>query len=134
MKIFFEDWDFLIRLFLEGYNVLYDDVVSAHYRVVPDGVSKQIDKMIEARHDIRNKHFEAIASKDLKLARDFDFTISFLELYWYFTHTGKMRAWIIAFARLLVLNPKALIFRARDVAWSLKNLIRLKAKAIIGNT
>jgi len=132
-NLFFEDWDFLIRLFLEGYNVLYDDVVSAHYRVVPDGVSKQIDKMIEARHDIRNKHFEAIASKDLKLARDFDFTISF----WNFigiSHTGKMRAWILAFARLLVLNPKALIFRARDVAWSLKNLIRLKAKAIIGNT
>ena len=96
---------FLIRLFLEGYNVLYDDVVSAHYRVVPDGVSKQIDKMIEARHDIRNKHFEAIASKDLKLARDFDFTISFGTLLVF--HTGKMRAWIIAFARLLVLNPKA---------------------------
>ena len=98
-------------MFLEGYNVLYDDFISAHYRVVPDGVSKQIDKMIEARHDIRNKHYEAIASKDLKLARDFDFTISF----WNFigiSHTGKMRAWILAFARLLVLNPMALIFRA----------------------
>ena len=103
---------FFNKIVLEGYNVLYDDVVSAHYRVVPDGVSKQIDKMIEARHDIRNKHFEAIASKDLKLARDFDFTISF----WNFigiSHTGKMRAWIIAFARLLVLNPKAPNFQGQ---------------------
>jgi hypothetical protein len=86
--------------------------------------------MIEARHDIRNKHFKAIASKDLKLARDFDFTIAF----WNFigiSHTGKMKAWTIAFARLLVLNPRAVIFRARDVAWSLKNLIRLKVKVII---
>lgn len=131
-NLFFEDWDFLIRLFLEGYNVLYDEVVSAHYRVVPGGVSKQIDKMIEARHDIRNKHFEAIANKDLKLASDFDFTISF----WNFigiSHTGKIRAWTIAFVRLLVLNPKAVIYRARDVAWSLKNLIRLKSKALISD-
>lgn len=129
-NLFFEDWDFLIRLFLEGYNVLYDEVVSAQYRVVPGGVSKQIDKMIKARHDIRNKHFEAIASKDLKLASEFDFTIAF----WNFigiSHTGKMKAWTIAFARLLVLNPRAVIFRARDVAWSLKNLIRLKGKALI---
>ena len=128
-NLFFEDWDFLIRLFLEGYNILYDEVVSAQYRVVPGGVSKQIDKMIEARHDIRNKHFKAIANQDPKLASDFDFTISF----WNFigiSHTGKMREWTIAFAHLLISNPKAVIFRARDIAWSLKNLIRLKGKGI----
>lgn len=128
-NLFSEDWDFFIRLFLEGYNILYDEVVAAHYRAVPGSASRQIDKMNEARHIIRNKHFEAIANKDLKLASDFDFTLSFWNLMG-ISHSGKMRAWTIVFARLLILHPKTVIFRARDIAWSLKNLIRFKLKGI----
>ncbi len=124
-KLFFEDWDFFIRLFLDGYDILYDEGISSYYRVVPGGVSKQIDKMVKARHAIRNKHFKAIASKDLKLAKKFDFTIAF----WNFvgiSHTGEMKKWIRALLSLMISNPIYSFVRIRDIGWSFKTLIGSK--------
>lgn len=127
-NLFFEDWDFFIRLFLENYNVIYDEVAAVQYRQHESGANKQIEKMIKSRQDIRNKHFEAILSKDRKLASAFDFTIAFSNLM-SISYAGKIGAWTEAFVRLLARNPKAVLYRARTVAWSFKNLIKSKSQA-----
>ena len=106
-------------------NLLMDSNISSYYRVVPGGVSKQIDKMVKARHAIRNKHFKAIASKDLKLAKKFDFTIAF----WNFvgiSHTGEMGKWIRTLLILMISNPIYSFVRIRDIGWSFKTLIASK--------
>lgn len=124
-KLYFEDWDFFIRFFLNGYDIHYDEDISAYYRITPGSVSKQIDKMVKARHAIRDKHFKAIASKDLKLAKKFDFTMAF----WNFvgiSHTGEMGKWIRTLLSLMISNPIYSFVRIRDIAWSFKTLIRSK--------
>ena len=121
--LFFEDWDFFIRFFLEGYGVSWDEAVSARYRVHEGGANRQIERMIRSRQDIRNKHFDAISSEDPNLARTFDFTIEFSN-FMGLSYTGKIAVWTATFLRLLARYPKAVICRTRTVAWSLKNLIR----------
>lgn len=126
--LFFEDWDFFIRLFLEGYGVSLDEAISVRYRQHEGGANRQIGRIIKSRQDIRNKHFDAISSKDPNLARAFDFTIAFSNLMG-LSYTGKIGAWTATFVRLLARNPKAVVCRTRTVAWSLKNLIRSRRQA-----
>lgn len=130
-NLFFEDWDFFIRLFLDGYSVIYDDNVSAIYRISPGGVSKQIDKMIAARQDIQTKHFSEIYKKNKILAQEFLFTIAFSNLM-SISYSGKAGSWIKFFYHLFLLSPKTVLKKARDILWSIKNLIVLKSRNLFG--
>jgi alpha-1,3-rhamnosyltransferase len=52
--LFFEDWDFYIRL-TRRYRMLPVDVVSCVYRVTPGSASSQVAKMIRARAQLLDK-------------------------------------------------------------------------------
>jgi alpha-1,3-rhamnosyltransferase len=130
-NLFFEDWDFFIRLFLNGYSIIYDDNVSAIYRISPGGVSKQIDQMISARQDIQTKHFSEISKKNKILAQEFLFTIAFSNLM-SISYSGKISSWIKYFSHLFLLSPKTVLNRSRDILWSIKNLIILKSRKLLG--
>jgi alpha-1,3-rhamnosyltransferase len=121
--LFFEDWDFFIRLFLRGYGVLYDEAATVQYRQHADGANRRVVEMIQCRQDLRNKHLKDIAERDPNLARSFEFTIAFSNLM-SISYAGKFAAWSVNFLRLLAKEPKALIARGRTVAWSFRNLIR----------
>lgn len=120
--LFFEDWDFFIRLFFEGYKVYSDEGVSVLYRSHENGANRRICKMIESREIIRQKHLERISDIDSALARAFEFCIRFGDLM-SISYTGNLGHWISALAYTLSKHPVSTLARIRHVAWSLRNLI-----------
>ena len=68
-SLFYDDWDFFIRLTLHNYGIIYDEVVSAHYRVKETGLAKNTVKMIESRNKIKRKYIRIISQKSKKLDR-----------------------------------------------------------------
>ncbi len=120
--LYFEDWDFFIRIFLQNYKIVNDDNISAHYRKNANGASKNIVKMIESRKKIRDKYFEIIASKDKELADSFDFTIRFWNLIG-MSYEGNKVAWIIELFKLFTKNPMKFIMKFKDLISAFKNLL-----------
>lgn len=123
--LYYEDWDFFIRLFLNNYKIIYDKNVSAHYRKHEGGTNLNIVKMIESRNKIKEKYFKIIAARDKKLANTFDFIVRFWNLIG-MSYQGRIIVWIIAFIKLIIKNPINMIIKFKDTAWAFKNLIRNK--------
>lgn len=126
-ELYFEDWDFFIRLFINNYNIVYDNKITAHYRNHTNGANRNIVKMIESRNRIREKHFQTIALKDKKLAESFDFTVRF----WNFigmSYQGHKFLWFYELLKIFIKNPIRLTRKSRDIAWAFKNLFIIKKK------
>jgi alpha-1,3-rhamnosyltransferase len=131
-NLFYDDWDFFIRLSLNNYVIFHDKSVAAHYRIHDAGLNRKSIKMIESRNQIREKYYKSIKIKDHQLANAFDFTISFWNLMG-LSYQGFFLIWNFAFFKLLIKNPLATIKKFKDIAWSFKNLILIKFKIKIKN-
>jgi glycosyltransferase involved in cell wall biosynthesis len=124
-NLFYDDWDFFIRLTLYNYSIVYDEVVAAHYRIKEGGLAMNIDKMIESRNKIKEKYFKIIAAKNKKLANNFVFTT----IYWNLigmSYQGHVSVWIITCIKIFIKNPINMIKNLKDIAWTFRNLLRNK--------
>ena len=124
-NLFYDDWDFFIRLTLHNYSIVYDEVVAAHYRTKEGGLAMNIDKMIESRNKIKEKYFKIIAAKNKKLANNFVFTINYWNLIG-MSYQGHVSVWIIACIKIFIKNPINMIKNLKDIAWTFRNLLRNK--------
>lgn len=124
-NLFYDDWDFFIRLTLHNYGIVYDEVVAAHYRTKESGLAMNIDKMIESRNKIKEKYFKIIAAKNKKLANNFVFTINYWNLIG-MSYQGYVSVWIITCIKIFIKNPINMIKKLRDIAWAFRNLLRNK--------
>lgn len=127
-NLFYDDWDFFIRLSLNNYKIIYDSKVAANYRLHESGLNRNTTKMIESRNKIREKYYKAISKKDLRLARAFDFTIDFWNLMG-LSYQGRIWEWYQAFLKLIFKNPLSSQSKFRDILWSFKNLLIIKFKS-----
>lgn len=124
-NLYFEDWDFFIRLFLNNYKIINVKNIAAHYRKHEGGTNLNIVKMVECRNQIRDKYFKIIAAKDKKLANSFNFTIK----YWNFigiSYQGNIIHWFFVLIKLFITNPLNMIQKLRDTFWAFRNLFRAK--------
>jgi len=119
--LFYDDWDFFIRLTIYNYGIVYDEVVAAYYRLKEKGLASNTVQMIEARTKIKEKYFEIINEKDKKLANKFVFTIDYWNLIG-MSYQGYVSGWIIRCIKIFIKNPINMIKRSRDIAWAFKNL------------
>lgn len=124
-ELFYDDWDFFIRMAINNYNIIHDKSIAAYYRSHDLGLNRKTAKMIESRNKIRLKYYDKIFKIDNKLALEFDFTIDFWNLMG-LSYQGKIFTWYYALMRLIIKNPKFSLLKIRDIAWSLKNLIFYK--------
>jgi alpha-1,3-rhamnosyltransferase len=124
-NLYFEDWDFFIRLFLDNYKIINDKNISAYYRKHAKGTNLNIVKMIESRNKIKDKYFKIIAAKDKKLANSFSFTVE----YWNFigmSYLGNKIDWFFVLMKLFISNPLNMIKKLKDTCWAFKNLLKAK--------
>jgi len=124
-NLFYDDWDFFIRLTLHNYGIVYDELVSAHYRVKETGLALNTVKMIESRTKIKNKYFQIILKKNKKLADSFVFTVDYWNLISLSYH-GHVSVWIITCIKMFIKNPINMIKNLKDIAWTFRNLFRSK--------
>lgn len=124
-NLFYDDWDFFIRLSLNNYNIIHDKSIAAYYRSHDSGLNRNTVKMIESRNKIKLKYYDKIFKIDHKLALAFDFTIDFWNLMG-LSYQGKIHVWYFAFIRLIIKYPLFSVSKMRDISWSFKNLIILK--------
>lgn len=126
-NLFYDDWDFFIRLSLNDYIIYHDNNVAAHYRLHEVGLNRNTEKMIESRNKIKHKYYKLIADKDLKLAYSFDYTIDFWNLMG-LSYQSKIAYWMISCLKLFFKNPISSLIKFREIAWSFKNLMIIKFK------
>ena len=124
-NLYFEDWDFFIRLFLNNHKIIYDDKTTAYYRKQTSGANRNVIKMIDSRNKIRDKYFQTIALKDQKLANLFDFTIRYWNLIG-MSYQGHKFLWCYELLKLSIKNPIQLSRKFKDTAWAFKNLLTSK--------
>ena len=124
-NLFFEDWDFFIRVFLYNYKIIYDQNISGFYRINPKGTNLNVEKMIESRNKIKRKYYEIIAKKDKKLASSFSFTIKYWNLV-NMSYQGNIVIWLVVLIKLFIKNPISTIKKSRDIFWGLRNLLKAK--------